>query len=106
MGPLVHEAYQDNQQWELVDIVEGRNICYYDCCTNVSQVTLDNDGFVHAIYSIRVKRKVTFFALVLLLPSCLLCVLTLIVFLLPPDSTDRIQIGKSVGAVQPGLGVG
>ena len=37
-----------------------------------------------------------FFAFVLILPSVLLSMLTLVIFCLPPDSTDKINIGRVI----------
>ena len=69
----------------LQSIVLDRRLHYYQCCPQ---------PFVQLIYSFTLRRRVAFFAFVLILPSVLLSMLTLVVFCLPHDSTDKINIGK------------
>ncbi len=89
LGPLLSENYVPNQQWDLMDVQEISEVIGYSCCDNSEDLAF----FKHVKYSITVKRKVAFIVLMLIIPAVLLCLLTPIVFWLPPDSTEKITIG-------------
>ncbi len=89
LGPLLSENYVPNQQWDLVDVLEIPEVIGYGYWNKNG----DLGFFKHMKYSITVKRKVAFIVLMLFIPAVLLCLLTPIVFWLPPDSTEKITIG-------------
>ena len=89
LGPLLGDNYVPNQQWDLVDFRELSEVIGYGYWDKNGDLAF----FKHAKYSITVKRKVAFIVLMLIVPAVLLCLLTPVVFWLPPDSTEKITIG-------------
>jgi len=67
------------------DVPATESLTKYDCCdTPFSRVT----------FSVRLRRKPTYYVLNLLVPSIMFSVLTLISLTLQPGCSDRIGLGQ------------
>ncbi|XP_013391399.1 neuronal acetylcholine receptor subunit alpha-5-like [Lingula anatina] len=66
--------------------------------SNVTKVHhhTDHDRITYLIYSIRIQRRFSFFSLVMLLPCVLLAALTLTIFWLSPQTTDKMSMGMAI----------
>lgn len=75
------EAYQLNEQWELIDT--WHTLDTRICASNMKL-------YVH------VRRKPRFFLMNVVLPIMILSAMTLTVFWLPPDSSEKISLAVTI----------
>ncbi|XP_033102338.1 acetylcholine receptor subunit alpha-type acr-16-like [Anneissia japonica] len=76
--------FNPNGIWELKNVSVEYLQLKYNCCPQL---------YPKVVYRLRLKRRERFFIEVILLPCCLLCVLTMFVFLLPPESGEKMSFG-------------
>jgi len=80
-------SYVENGEWILLDVKSQRNLLTYECC----------DGkFPDVTYHLELRRRTLFYMMNFILPCVLIAVLTLLVFLLPPESGERMSFGVTV----------
>ncbi|KAM7430993.1 Neuronal acetylcholine receptor subunit alpha-7 [Porites harrisoni] len=80
-------SYVENGEWILSDVTSKRSVLEYDCC----------DGkFPDVTYRLELRRRTLFYMMNFILPCVLIAVLTLLVFLLPPESGERMSFGVTV----------
>ena len=71
----------------LSGVTSKRSVLEYDCC----------DGkFPDVTYRLELRRRTLFYMMNFILPCVLIAVLTLLVFLLPPESGERMSFGVTV----------
>ncbi|XP_060937511.1 neuronal acetylcholine receptor subunit alpha-7-like [Limanda limanda] len=80
-------GYQRNGEWDLVEVPGGRHEVFYDCCA---------EPYPDITFVVTLRRRTLFYALNLLLPCVLLSSMTLVSFLLPANSGEKISLGITV----------
>ncbi|XP_047214828.1 neuronal acetylcholine receptor subunit alpha-7-like isoform X1 [Girardinichthys multiradiatus] len=80
-------GYMSNGEWDLMEVPGGRNEVFYDCCA---------EPYPDVTFVVTLRRRTLFYALNLLLPCVLLSSMTLLVFLLPANSGEKISLGITV----------
>ncbi|XP_055336618.1 neuronal acetylcholine receptor subunit alpha-10-like isoform X2 [Paramacrobiotus metropolitanus] len=79
--------YVKNGEWELLRIEVQRNEVFYSCCV---------EPFFDVTFYITIRRKVLYYTYNVIFPCMMMSALTLLVFLLPPDSGEKIALGVTV----------
>lgn len=79
--------YVENGEWILLGVRSQRNVMTYDCCEG---------KFPDVTYHLELRRRTLFYLMNFILPCVLIAVLTLLVFLLPPESGERMSFGVTV----------
>ncbi|XP_067456230.1 neuronal acetylcholine receptor subunit alpha-7-like [Thunnus thynnus] len=80
-------GYMPNGEWDLVEVPGGRHEVFYDCCA---------EPYPDITFVVTLRRRTLFYALNLLIPCVLLSSMTLLVFLLPANSGEKISLGITV----------
>jgi len=71
-------------EWELLEVPAEFHSIKYDCCKH---------PFEDIEYFVKVKRRALFHAMYLIIPCAVISLLTVLVFLLPPDCNERMTVG-------------
>ncbi|KAL3313776.1 hypothetical protein Ciccas_007625, partial [Cichlidogyrus casuarinus] len=79
--------YQEDVEWDLMEVRARRNIKFYACCT---------DPFLDIRYSIKLRRRILFYGVNLICPCLAISFLTALVFYLPADSHEKISLSINV----------
>uniref|UniRef100_A0A8C4X408 Neuronal acetylcholine receptor subunit alpha-7 n=1 Tax=Erpetoichthys calabaricus TaxID=27687 RepID=A0A8C4X408_ERPCA len=80
-------GYLQNGEWDLIGVPGSRSEIFYDCC---------KEPYPDVTFYITIRRRTLYYALNLLIPCVLLSSMTLLVFLLPADSGEKISLGITV----------
>ena len=64
-----------------------RNVVYYSCCP---------EPFPDVTITVIIRRKILYYTYNVILPCMMLSILTLMVFCIPPDSSEKIALGVTV----------
>uniref|UniRef100_A0A674M9V8 Uncharacterized protein n=1 Tax=Takifugu rubripes TaxID=31033 RepID=A0A674M9V8_TAKRU len=80
-------GYMHNGEWDLLEVPGGRHEVFYDCCA---------EPYPDVTFVVTLRRRTLFYALNLLIPCVLLSSMTLLVFLLPANSGEKISLGITV----------
>uniref|UniRef100_A0A4W5JPH7 Neuronal acetylcholine receptor subunit alpha-7 n=1 Tax=Hucho hucho TaxID=62062 RepID=A0A4W5JPH7_9TELE len=80
-------GYMSNGEWDLVGVPGTRSEVYYDCC---------KEPYPDVTFVVTIRRRTLYYALNLLIPCVLLSSMTLLIFLLPADSGEKISLGITV----------
>ncbi|KAG5842863.1 hypothetical protein ANANG_G00182260 [Anguilla anguilla] len=80
-------GYMPNGEWDLVGVPGTRNEVFYDCC---------KEPYPDVTFTVTIRRRTLYYALNLLIPCVLLSSMTLLIFLLPADSGEKISLGITV----------
>ncbi|XP_058503181.1 neuronal acetylcholine receptor subunit alpha-7-like isoform X1 [Solea solea] len=80
-------GYMRNGEWDLLEVPGGRHEVFYDCCA---------EPYPDVTFVVTLRRRTLFYALNLLIPIVLLSSMTLLVFLLPANSGEKISLGITV----------
>ncbi|KAG7457862.1 hypothetical protein MATL_G00231820 [Megalops atlanticus] len=80
-------GYMPNGEWDLVEVPGTRNEVFYDCC---------KEPYPDVTFIVTIRRRTLYYALNLLIPCVLLSSMTLLIFLLPADSGEKISLGITV----------
>ncbi|XP_024122715.1 neuronal acetylcholine receptor subunit alpha-7 isoform X2 [Oryzias melastigma] len=80
-------GYMPNGEWDLMEVPGGRHEIFYDCCA---------EPYPDVTFVVTLRRRTLFYALNLLVPCVLLSSMTLLVFLLPANSGEKISLGITV----------
>jgi hypothetical protein len=75
--------YTPSGEWKLISLKAKRNTIKYSCCKH---------KFVTLTYTVHIQRRVLFYMNNIIIPCVILNVLTLLAFLLPHDSGERISL--------------
>ena len=87
VGPVsTQNQFRDDSVWELIKVDVVRREVLYACCTT---------PFPDLGYFIHLRRRSLFHVLNIIIPCLLLSVLNLMVFVLPPESGEKIQLGMT-----------
>ncbi|XP_063041883.1 cholinergic receptor, nicotinic, alpha 11 [Engraulis encrasicolus] len=80
-------GYMPNGEWDLVGVPGTRSEVFYDCC---------KEPYPDVTFVVTIRRRTLYYALNLLIPCMLLSSMTLLTFLLPADSGEKISLGITV----------
>ncbi|KAF7227202.1 neuronal acetylcholine receptor subunit alpha-7 isoform X2 [Nothobranchius furzeri] len=80
-------GYMPNGEWDLLEVPGDRHEVFYDCCA---------EPYPDVTFVVTLRRRTLFYALNLLIPCVLLSSMTLLVFLLPANSGEKISLGITV----------
>ena len=87
--------YIESNIWELMEYPAKKNDKYYPCCP---------EPYPDMTYTLRLKRRGTYYQYVFVCPAVMLALLTPVLFLLPSDDTGKFPLGKC-SLVGPGYDV-
>eukprot|EP00112_Aurelia_sp_Birch-Aquarium-sp1_P013351 Seg2831.3 transcript_id=Seg2831.3/GoldUCD/mRNA.D3Y31 product="Neuronal acetylcholine receptor subunit alpha-7" protein_id=Seg2831.3/GoldUCD/D3Y31 len=76
-------TYLPNAEWSLVGIPAEENTKFYQCC---------KEPFLDVTYTVIVKRRSLFYLCNLIFPMTIIGMLTMLAFLLPAESGERISL--------------
>ncbi|KZS09125.1 Acetylcholine receptor protein alpha [Daphnia magna] len=79
--------YVPNGEWELLEARLIRNVVFYSCCP---------EPFPDLTVTLKIRRKILYYMVNVVLPCVMMSVLTLLVFCLPPESGEKIALGITV----------
>ncbi|XP_022603261.1 neuronal acetylcholine receptor subunit alpha-7-like [Seriola dumerili] len=80
-------GYMPNGEWDLMGVPGTRNEVFYDCC---------KEPYPDVTFVVTIRRRTLYYALNLLIPCVLLSSMTLLIFVLPADSGEKISLGITV----------
>ncbi|KAM8767507.1 cholinergic receptor, nicotinic, alpha 11 [Acanthopagrus latus] len=80
-------GYMANGEWDLIGVPGTRNEAFYDCC---------KEPYPDVTFVVTIRRRTLYYALNLLIPCVLLSSMTLLIFVLPADSGEKISLGITV----------
>ncbi|XP_063735071.1 neuronal acetylcholine receptor subunit alpha-7-like isoform X2 [Eleginops maclovinus] len=80
-------GYMTNGEWDLLEVPGDRHELFYDCCA---------EPYPDVTFVVTLRRRTLFYALNLLIPCVLLSSMTLVCFLLPANSGEKISLGITV----------
>ncbi|XP_054618897.1 cholinergic receptor, nicotinic, alpha 11 isoform X1 [Dunckerocampus dactyliophorus] len=80
-------GYMPNGEWDLIGVPGTRNEVFYDCC---------KEPYPDVTFIVTIRRRTLYYALNLLIPCMLLSSMTLLIFVLPADSGEKISLGITV----------
>ncbi|KAM8839941.1 LOW QUALITY PROTEIN: cholinergic receptor, nicotinic, alpha 11 [Spinachia spinachia] len=80
-------GYMPNGEWDLIGVPGSRSEAYYDCC---------KEPYQDVKFIVTIRRRTLYYALNLLIPCVLLSSMTLLIFVLPADSGEKISLGITV----------
>ncbi|CAL8290639.1 unnamed protein product [Merluccius merluccius] len=80
-------GFMPNGEWDLLGVPGTRNEQFYDCCLA---------PYPDVTFVVTLRRRTLYYALNLLIPCVLLSSMTLLGFLLPASSGEKISLGITV----------
>ena len=75
--------------WLPPGVPGGRSEVFYDCCS---------EPYPDVTFVVTLRRRTLYYALNLLVPCVLLSAMTLLMFMLPANSGEKISLGKKTTA--------
>ncbi|XP_015777551.1 PREDICTED: neuronal acetylcholine receptor subunit alpha-7-like, partial [Acropora digitifera] len=82
----LHE-YSPSVEWELIGVPGEFHSVKYACC---------DQPFDDVTYNVQIKRRPLYYTMYLIIPCAMISILTLLVFLLPPDCNERMTVGMAI----------
>ena len=80
--------YITSSEWDVVATSARHSVRVYPCC--------GDEPYPDLTFYLTVKRRTAFYIYVLIMPSVILSVLTLVLFWIPPQRPDRTSLGEYV----------
>uniref|UniRef100_A0A8C6KK93 Cholinergic receptor, nicotinic, alpha 10 n=1 Tax=Nothobranchius furzeri TaxID=105023 RepID=A0A8C6KK93_NOTFU len=77
----------ENVEWEVLGMPAERNIVLYGCCA---------DPYPDVTYTLKLKRRASFYVFNLLIPCVMISFLAPLGFYLPADSGEKVSLGVTV----------
>lgn len=84
---LKKDIYQNNTEWEMLNVTVVRKELFYSCCIH---------PYPSVILSLHLRRRYYFYMVNLVVPCSLIALMVLLSFILPPESGERIGLGITV----------
>lgn len=72
-----------NGEWEIVKSTSALNSKFYSCC---------EEPYLDATYNITIQRRAPIFKTIATAPALVIVIMTLVSFLLPPQSGEKLLI--------------
>uniref|UniRef100_A0A915PPN4 Uncharacterized protein n=1 Tax=Setaria digitata TaxID=48799 RepID=A0A915PPN4_9BILA len=79
--------YVESGEFDLVRVFQKRQVVKYTCCP---------EPYPDVTFYIHIRRKTLYYLYNVVFPCLMMSVLTLLVFVLPPDSSEKIALGITV----------
>ena len=76
-------SYRENSEWRLVTIETERRLEQFGCCPT---------PFRSLTFTVKVRRRASYYIINIILPCSIIAVLSLISFCLPPESGERVSL--------------
>lgn len=76
-----------NGEWELIGMPATRNVDTYECCPQF---------YIDITYTVHVKRRTLYYGFNIIIPCVLISLMSLLLFMLPPDSGEKISLGVTI----------
>lgn len=80
--------FKKNGEWEIFETRSVWRVTVLPCCLDTK--------YSYVEFTLRLRRRYTFYVMNIILPCTLLSILVMIVFCLPPDAGEKISLGISV----------
>lgn len=77
----------ENVEWEILGMPAKKNIILYGCCA---------DPYPDVTYTLKLKRRASFYVFNLLIPCVMISFLAPLGFYLPADSGEKVSLGVTV----------
>ncbi|TNN01088.1 hypothetical protein fugu_010470 [Takifugu bimaculatus] len=77
----------ENVEWEILGMPAKKNIIQYGCCA---------DPYPDVTYTLKLKRRASFYVFNLLIPCVMISFLAPLGFYLPADSGEKVSLGVTV----------
>lgn len=77
----------ENVEWEVLGMPTKKNIILYGCCA---------DPYPDVTYTLKLKRRASFYVFNLLIPCVMISFLAPLGFYLPADSGEKVSLGVTV----------
>ncbi|XP_056138760.1 neuronal acetylcholine receptor subunit alpha-10a, partial [Lampris incognitus] len=77
----------ENVEWEVLGMPAKRNVILYGCCA---------DPYPDVTYTLKLKRRASFYVFNLLIPCVMISFLAPLGFYLPADSGEKVSLGVTV----------
>ncbi|OXA57248.1 Acetylcholine receptor subunit beta-like 2, partial [Folsomia candida] len=74
-------------EWDLLEVPCRRNVETYPCC---------DEPYIDLTFNITIRRKMMFYTVNLIVPTVIICFLTVLVFYLPSDSGEKIALSINI----------
>jgi nicotinic acetylcholine receptor len=84
---LLTATANENLEWQLLNVTVERNEKHYPCCV---------ESYPDLTFKFTLKRRSSFATHLFIGPSVMLCIVTPVVFLLPPGSGEKMIFGIGV----------
>ena len=82
------DDYVRSQEWIILEHWARKNVEVYECCPN--------EPYPDLTFYLRLRRKAAFYNYILILPCVLLSTITMVLFMLPPESPAKMQLGINI----------
>ncbi|KAL3998397.1 cation transporter family protein [Acanthocheilonema viteae] len=79
--------YVESGEFDLVKVFQKRRVLKYTCCL---------EPYPDVTFYIHIRRKTLYYLYNVVFPCLMMSALTLLVFILPPDSNEKITLGITV----------
>ena len=73
-------------EWDILELTAVRNAQTYACC--------GDEIYIDLTFYVTLQRFSTYYTMFLVLPVCMLSVMVLTIFWIPPHRPDRTGLGK------------
>lgn len=77
----------ENVEWEILGMPAKKNVIQYGCCA---------DPYPDVTYTLKLKRRASFYVFNLLIPCVMISFLAPLGFYLPADSGEKVSLGVTV----------
>ncbi|CAH1790534.1 unnamed protein product [Owenia fusiformis] len=83
----VSSLYKVNGEWEVTSWDSKKNVVYYACCP---------EPYPDVTFTLGLKRVSIYHKYMFLFPVIMLCILTVFLFVLPPESGEKVNLGIGI----------
>ncbi|KAL6732153.1 hypothetical protein Aduo_002945 [Ancylostoma duodenale] len=80
-------TYVVNGEWTIISSPAVREVSYYKCCP---------EPYPTVKYYLHIRRRTLYYGFNLIIPSILICVMTVFGFSLPPDAGEKITLQMTI----------
>uniref|UniRef100_A0A183FE27 Neurotransmitter-gated ion-channel ligand binding domain protein n=1 Tax=Heligmosomoides polygyrus TaxID=6339 RepID=A0A183FE27_HELPZ len=80
-------TYVVNGEWELISSPALREVNYFKCCP---------EPYPTVKYFLHIRRRTLYYGFNLIIPSLLICMMTVLGFSLPPDAGEKITLEMTI----------
>ena len=82
---ITFDEYTPNMEWHILNYSAVRHAQTYACC--------GSDTYIDLTFSLSLRRHSAYYTMFLVLPVCMLSVMVLTIFWIPPHRPDRTGLG-------------